>query len=96
MVGIRKGYSLSALFLTLNFGISVGAPPRKLVSRGIGGISVQLAARICDKAENDGIFISSVVRKLSAGANVTFEDKGTFKLKGVEDDPILYGVALGD
>jgi hypothetical protein len=37
-----------------------------------------------------------VVRKLSAGANVTVEDKGTFKLKGVEDDPILYGVALGD
>ena len=74
----------------------MGAPPRKLVSRGIGGTTVQLAARICDKAENDGIFISSVVRKLSAGANVTFEDKGTFKLKGVEDDSILYGVALGD
>ena len=51
-------------------------------------------ARICDKADNDGIFVSSVVRELSAGSKVKFEDKGTFELKGVEEDPTLYGVTL--
>ena len=30
----------------------------------------------------------------SAQGEVKFEDKGTFELKGVEEDPTLYGVTL--
>jgi class 3 adenylate cyclase len=80
--------------LHIRIGVNAGEPIAE--DGDLFGTTVQLAARICDKADNDGIFVSSVVRELSAGANVTFEDKGTFELKGVAEDPTLYGVALDD
>jgi len=80
--------------LHIRIGVNAGEPIAE--DGDLFGTTVQLAARICDKANNDGVFVSSVVQELSARANVTFEDKGTFKLKGVETDPTLYGVALGD
>ena len=78
--------------LHIRIGVNAGEPIAE--DGDLFGTTVQLAARICDKADNDGIFVSSVVRELSAGSKVKFEDKGTFELKGVEEDPTLYGVTL--
>ena len=80
--------------LHIRIGVNAGEPIAE--DGDLFGTTVQLAARIFDKADNDGIFVSAVVRELSAGSKVTFEDKGAFELKRVEEDPTLYGVALGD
>lgn len=80
--------------LHIRIGINAGEPIAE--DGDLFGTTVQLAARICDKAEDDQIFVSAVVRELSAGSNVKFESKGTFELKGVEEPPTLYGVTLGD
>ena len=78
--------------LHIRIGVNAGEPIAE--DGDLFGTTVQLAARICDKADNDGIFVSSVVRELSAGSNVKCENKGTFELKGVEEPPSLYGVKL--
>ena len=48
------------------------------------------------QSRRDQVYVSAVVRELSAGANVQFEDKGTFALKGVDEPPTLFVVNLGD
>ncbi len=80
--------------LHVRIGINAGEPIAE--DGDLFGTTVQLAARICDKAEDDQIYVSAVVRDLSAGRNIEFENKGTFELKGVEEPPTLYGVSLGD
>ena len=80
--------------LHIRIGINAGEPIAE--DGDLFGTTVQLAARICDKAEDDQVYVSAVVRELSAGANVQFEDKGTFELKGVDEPPTLFVVNLGD
>ena len=77
--------------LHLRVGINAGEP---IAENGdLFGTTVQLAARICDKAVTDGVFVSQVVKDLSQGHG-TFENKGTFELKGVAEPQTLYNVVI--
>ncbi len=80
-----------SILLHLRVGINAGEP---IAENGdLFGTTVQLAARICDKASTDGVYVSQVVKDLSQGRG-TFENKGTFEMKGVQEAQTLYNVVI--
>jgi class 3 adenylate cyclase/pimeloyl-ACP methyl ester carboxylesterase len=56
------------------------------------GTSVQLARRICDRAEPGQVLVSDVVRQLVAGKGFAFDHLGAEMLKGFEEPVTLYKV----
>lgn len=80
-----------SILLHLRVGINAGEP---IAENGdLFGTTVQLAARICDKAVTDGVFVSQLVKDLSQG-RAEFENKGAFELKGVKENPVLFNVVI--
>jgi class 3 adenylate cyclase len=57
------------------------------------GIAVHVCARIMAGAPQGEIRVSRTVKDLTAGSGVTFEDLGTFELKGVLEPWQIYRVA---
>jgi class 3 adenylate cyclase len=58
----------------------------------VGGIAVNIAARIMATADPGEIVVSRTVRDLVAGSDVVLQDRGSRRLKGVEGDWQLFGV----
>jgi len=59
---------------------------------GIRGIAVHTTARVCAAAEAGELLVTSTVRDLTAGAPLTFEDRGLHDLKGVPEPRKLLAV----
>ena len=79
-----------AMPLHMRVGINAGEP---IAENGdLFGTTVQLAARICDKCAADGVYVSTIVRELTSGKPLKFENKGTFELKGVSEPATLHSV----
>lgn len=56
------------------------------------GTTVQLSARVCDKADSEQIFITQSVRDLASGNSFQFRDAGNFEMKGIEKPVPVYEV----
>lgn len=56
------------------------------------GTTVQLSARVCDKADEGEIFVTDNVRELSKGQGIGFDDAGQYEMKGVPEAMTLYRV----
>jgi class 3 adenylate cyclase len=56
------------------------------------GTTVQLSARVCDKADSEQIFITQSVRDLATGNSFQFRDAGNFDMKGIEKPVPVYEV----
>lgn len=56
------------------------------------GTTVQIAARVCDKAGTGEVFVTESVRDLSLGQGIHFEDAGAYEMKGVPEPMRLFGV----
>jgi adenylate cyclase len=56
------------------------------------GTTVQLSARVCDKADEGEIFVTDNVRELSKGQGLTFDNAGQYEMKGVPEPMTLYRV----
>ncbi len=79
-----------SILLQLRVGIIAGDP---IAENGdLFGTTVQVAARICDKAPR-GVMVSQLVKDLSQG-KAQFESKGRFELKGVTEAPTLFNVVI--
>ena len=76
--------------LHLKIGINAGEPISE--DNDLFGSTVQMSARIVDKAQADEIFVSEIVRGICAGKNYSFKSRGTYPMKGFDVDPILYEV----
>lgn len=76
--------------LHLKIGLNAGEPIAE--DNDLFGTTVQLSARIVDKAKADQIFVSEIVRGICAGKQYKFINKGGFPMKGFGDDVILYEV----
>ncbi len=59
------------------------------------GAAVQLAARVCDRAEPGQVLVSNVVRELCTGKLFHFEDQGEATLKGFPEPVRLFTLRLG-
>jgi len=60
------------------------------------GAAVQLAARVCDRAEPGQVLVAQVVRDLCRGKTFHFDDQGEATLKGFPEPVRLFVVAIPD
>ena len=75
---------------SVRIGINAGEP---VIEDGdLFGTAVQVASRICTRAEPRQILVSDVVRQLVAGKGFLFADRGESELRGFEDPVRLYEV----
>lgn len=72
----------------VRIGISAGEPVDE--SDDIFGAAVNLASRVCAHAKGSQILVSSVVKELSIGKGLQFEDCGHIGLKGFDEPVRLY------
>jgi class 3 adenylate cyclase len=47
------------------------------------GIAVSIGARVAAEAQEGEVLVSSTVKDLVAGSEITFEDRGLHELKGI-------------
>jgi Adenylate and Guanylate cyclase catalytic domain len=70
--------------LHVRAGVHVGEV--ELVGKDVRGVAVHEAARIMAAAETDEILVSDLTRALAVGTGLTFEDRGTRTLKGLDGE----------
>jgi len=79
-----------ALGLEVRAGLHTGEC--ELLDGKVAGIAVHTGARVASDAAPGEVLVSSTVKDLVAGSGLTFQDRGTHKLKGVPGDWRLYAV----
>jgi pimeloyl-ACP methyl ester carboxylesterase/class 3 adenylate cyclase len=65
----------------------------EILGDDLGGIAVHIAARVAAAAGADEVLVSSTVKDLVAGSQMTFVDRGAHELKGVPGKWRLHAVA---
>jgi class 3 adenylate cyclase len=82
-------YSASPEYaVRVRIGLNAGEPIAE--GNDLFGTSVQLARRICDRAEAGQVLVSDVVRQLIAGNGFVFQHLSAEILKGFEEPITLY------
>ena len=76
--------------LKLKIGLNTGEPISE--DGDLFGSTVQLSARITDKAGADEIFVPDSVRIVCAGRNYKFVSRGGYAMKGFDGDIGLYEI----
>ncbi len=76
--------------IRVRIGLNAGEPVAE--EDDLFGTAVQLAARVCAKAEPEQVLVSNVVRELSAGKGYLFADMGDAVLRGFEDPVRLFAL----
>lgn len=74
----------------VRMGINAGEPLSEFDD--LYGLVVNTAARICDAADAGEILASNVVRELATGKGFSFDDRGLFPLRGIEEPVQLFAV----
>jgi pimeloyl-ACP methyl ester carboxylesterase/class 3 adenylate cyclase len=82
--------SVRDLGIEIRAGLHTGEVQR--IGDNVGGIAVNIGARIGAKAGASEVLVSQTVRDLVAGSGLTFADAGEHELKGVPDRWHLYRV----
>jgi class 3 adenylate cyclase len=79
----------------LGLAIRAGMHTGEVEFRGddVGGIAVNIAARVAAEASGPEILVSNTVRDLVAGSGLAFQDRGMHTLKGVPEQLRLFAVA---
>jgi class 3 adenylate cyclase len=78
----------------VRIGLNAGEPVAE--DGDLFGTSVQVAARICARAEPGQVLAANVVRELAAGKQFLFADIGDVVLRGFEDPVRLFEVSWRD
>lgn len=76
----------------IRIGLNAGEPI--VEGEDLFGTSVQLARRLCDRAQPGRVLVSDVVRQLVAGKGFEFEHLGAENLKGFDERVSLYEVRV--
>ncbi|MGH3995394.1 MAG: adenylate/guanylate cyclase domain-containing protein, partial [Pseudonocardiaceae bacterium] len=82
--------SLRPLGIKVRVGLHTGEC--ELVGNDLGGIAVNIGARISALAGAHEVLVSSIVKDLVLGSGVTFVDRGGHELRGVPGEWRLFGV----
>jgi pimeloyl-ACP methyl ester carboxylesterase len=85
------GAAVQDLGLEVRAGVHTGEV--ETIADKVGGIAVNVGARIAALAGPSEVLVSSTVRDLVSGSGLIFEDAGEHELKGVPDRWHLYRVA---
>ena len=76
--------------LFLKIGINSGEPIQE--DNDLFGSTVQMSARIVDKAQKGEIFVSEVVKGICTGKSYTFVSRGGYEMKGFDGPVTLWEV----
>ena len=77
--------------LYVRIGLNTGEPVTE--GNDFFGVAVQLAARICNKAESNQVLVSNIVKELCMGKPINFIDLGQTELKGFSSPVNVYEVS---
>jgi class 3 adenylate cyclase/alpha-beta hydrolase superfamily lysophospholipase len=64
----------------------------EMVGEKLGGIAVNIGARVASHAQPGEVLVSSTVKDLVAGSGIGFQERGTHELKGIPGEWRLYAV----
>ena len=82
--------AVRALELEIRVGVHTGEV--ETIDGKVGGIAVNIGARVGGMAGPSEVLVSSTVKDLVAGSGLVFQDRGEHALKGIPDRWHLYGV----
>ena len=88
-VAIRD--ELRAIGIDVRIGLHTGEV--ELRGNDVGGIAVNIGARVAAEGSAGDVVVSSTVRDLVSGSRIGFSDRGEHALKGVADRWRLFAVA---
>ena len=93
--GIRCAQAIREGVRDLGVEIRAGLHTGELEVMGddVGGMAVNIGARVGAKAEPGEVLVSSTVTDLVVGSGLEFRERGTHELKGVPGEWRLYAVA---
>ena len=89
--GVALRHELGKLGIEIRVGMHTGEID--LMGKDVGGIAVNIAARVLAEAANREIWVSRTVKDLVVGAGFEFTEKGSYELKGVPGQWDLFSVA---
>ena len=84
--------SITGYYPQLRIGMAAGEPVEQ--NDSLFGISVLAARRICDAAEPGEVLVSAGVHELAVGKGFSFADRGSVKLKDLEEPLGLFSLKL--
>lgn len=84
--------AVNSLGLEVRAGVHTGEV--ETINNKVGGVAVNIGARIAAVAGPGEVLVSSTVKDLTAGSGVTYEDAGEHELKGIPGAWRVYRVAL--
>jgi DNA-binding NarL/FixJ family response regulator len=92
---IRCAVSVRDELRAVGIDVRIGLHSGEVELRGsdVGGIAVNIGARVAALGSAGDIVVSSTVRDLVAGSGIEFTDRGQHSLKGVPDTWRLFAVA---
>ncbi len=82
---------LRPLDLAVRCGLHTGEC--ELLADDVGGIAVHIGARVCALARPDEVLVSSTVKDLVVGSELSFDDRGPHQLRGVPGEWRLFALA---
>lgn len=82
--------SMPAIGIEVRAGIHTGEV--ELIGDDVGGMAVNIGARIGALADPGEVLVSSTVRELVVGSGLDFAERGTHDLKGAPDEWRLFAV----
>jgi class 3 adenylate cyclase len=83
--------AVRGLGLEVRAGVHTGEVER--IGKKVGGLTVNIGARVAALARPSEVAVSQTVRDLMVGSELVFQDRGAQKLKGVPGEWRLYTVA---
>jgi DNA-binding NarL/FixJ family response regulator len=92
---IRCAVAIRDRLHALGLDVRIGLHSGELELRGsdVGGMAVNIGARVAESGSSGDVVVSSTVRDLVAGSGIGFIDRGEQTLKGVPDRWRLFVVA---
>jgi class 3 adenylate cyclase len=92
--GIRCATALVEAVRPLGIEIRAGLHTGEVetIDGKVGGLAVNIGARVCGLAGASEVLVSQTVKDLVAGSGVVFEDRGEHELKGIPDRWRLYAI----
>ncbi|MFQ5972832.1 MAG: adenylate/guanylate cyclase domain-containing protein [Alphaproteobacteria bacterium] len=94
--GIRCGCEIRDQVHELGITVRCGVHTAEIEDLGndVVGVGVHVGARIASHAHSGEVWVSRTVRDLVAGSGLTFQDRGTYRFKGLDDDWAVFEASV--
>ena len=92
---IRCAVAIRETLWDIGIDVRIGLHTGEVELRGndVGGIAVNIGARVAAEGSAGDVIVSNTVKDLVRGSRIGFDDRGEHTLKGVADRWALYAVS---